>query len=185
MTRSDDLAESLRHLEYEMALMVAAPRLAYWHPLRRTDDARPPGYYWSNDQAAAHVAGLESALTHARLLDDFFKRSTQTKPNGKSKKSKDRHALDYCPPHGWPGFDVLTDDEHKAIDKQLCHFGKREDSSDPPPIDRYARQAVKALALLTEHADPQWLRPLKTILAKAQAEQQRAYLPWNAHAGTV
>ena len=47
MTQSDDLHESLRHLEYEMAMMVASPRMLAKHQLTPAENtARPDGYYW-------------------------------------------------------------------------------------------------------------------------------------------
>jgi hypothetical protein len=52
MTERDDLADSLRHLEYEMAMMVASPRMLVKHrltPAKNTE--RPDGYFWANDRA--------------------------------------------------------------------------------------------------------------------------------------
>ena len=57
MTQSDDLDESLRHLEYEMAMMVASPRMLAKHQLTPAQNtARPDGYYWANDRAVAYLA---------------------------------------------------------------------------------------------------------------------------------
>jgi hypothetical protein len=98
MTQPDDLTESLRHLEYEMAMMVAAPRMVDQHPLTPAlNTARPDGYYWANDRAVACLAGIESALTHARLLDDFFRYTT--KPTD-GLKANDSYAFDREVPYG-------------------------------------------------------------------------------------
>lgn len=36
-------------------------------------------------------------------------------------EAKDRYALEYCTENGWLGTEVLTNDEHSAIDRQLPH----------------------------------------------------------------
>lgn len=179
MAQPDDLTESLRHLEYEVAMIVAASRMVYLHPLQEPNTSRQPGYYWANDQAVAYLAGMESALTHARLLDDFFK--CTVKPTGDSAKAKDRYALEYCTQNGWPGFEMLTNDQHTAIDKQLSHLTTQRAPRKQHPLGHYARQAVKALTLLTMQADPQWQGHLADIVAKARAEQQRSPEAWNPH----
>jgi hypothetical protein len=71
MTQRDDLAECLRHLEYEMAMMVASPRMLAQHELPDKNTDRPDGYFWANDKAVAYLAAMESACAHARVLDDF------------------------------------------------------------------------------------------------------------------
>lgn len=162
-------------------MIVAALRMVRQHPLPEPNTSRPPGYYWANDQAVTYLAGMESALTHARLLDDFFKHTAKTKPTGKIAKAKDRYALEYCTQNGWPGADVLTDDEHTAIDKQLSHLTTQRGPRKTHRLGHYAQQAVKALTLLSQHADPQWQGPLKDILAKTLAEQQRFAEMWNPH----
>jgi hypothetical protein len=168
MTQADDLAESLRHIEYEMAMMIAAPRMADLHKV-----PRPDGYQWANDRDVTYLAGLESALTHARLLDDFFSYTTQ--PTGF--KANDRYAFEYC--EGWSGFKMLTTQERTAIDKQLSHLTTQRKPRKAHAVHHYARQAVEGLTRLTEEAEPEWQPRLRDILAKAHAEQQRNRDPWN------
>lgn len=122
MTQRDSLDESLRHLEYEMAMMVAAPRMLAKHQLTPAENtARPDSYFWANDRAVAYLAALESALTHARLLDDFFRYATGDVPT-EGAKANDRYAAEYCVQKGWSGRRVLTPAEHLAIDRQLSHL---------------------------------------------------------------
>jgi hypothetical protein len=64
-----------------------------WTPAKNT--ARPDGYYWANDRAVAYLAAMESALTHARLLNDFFKHATGKLPTAHH-KANDRYAAEYC-----------------------------------------------------------------------------------------
>jgi hypothetical protein len=177
MTDSDDLIESLRHLEYETAMMVATQRMMRQHPLTPAlNTSRPDGYYWANDQAVAYLAGMESALTHARLLDDFYRHTTaSTNPL----KADDRYAVEYCKEKGWTRFELLTHDQRTAINKQLSHFTTQRGPRKTHPLGRYAGNAIRALELLTRQADPQWQQPLKNILAKAQAEHQRSQEAWN------
>lgn len=122
MTGRDTLEESLRHLDYELAMIAATPRMVAKHglsPARNTD--RPDGYYWGSDRAVAYLAAVESNLVHARLLDDFFRYATDEIP-ASGKKSRDRYAAEYCSNGGWSGYRILTDDEHALIDRQLSHF---------------------------------------------------------------
>ncbi|MCV7008234.1 hypothetical protein [Mycobacterium gordonae] len=176
MATPDDLHESLTHLEYEIAMMVATPRMRFRHPITpRFNKARPPGYYWNNDQAVAYLAAMESALTHARLLDDFFKCTARPRSGN---KARDRYAFEYCVQSGWPGFEMLTSEEHDRIDKQLSHFTTRRAPRHGHALQNYAKQAIKALTLLTHHADTQWQPALQEIHAKAKAEQKRANDPW-------
>jgi hypothetical protein len=178
MTQRDSLTDSLEHLEYEMAMIIAAWRMRYQHPLPEPNTARPHGYYWANDQAVAYLAGMESVLTHARLLDDFFRCTTSTKPT-RRKAAADRYAFEYCDENAWTGFKMLTEDQHERIDKQLSHFTTLRGPRKNHALDHYGRKAIDALTQLTQQAQPQWQPPLKDILAKAQAEQQRFQEPWD------
>jgi hypothetical protein len=180
MKDRDTLDESLRHLEYEIAMIVAAPRLVYNHQLTpATNTARPDGYFWANDRAVAYLAGMESALTHARLLDDFFKPATGTLPT-RGPKATDRYAAEYCVQTGWAGIDVLTDEEHDTVDKQLSHFTTVRAPRRSHRLLLFSNRAVDALAELAGRADPQWRPRLDDILTNAQAEQSRISEAWNA-----
>src|SRR3954466_13650383 len=96
MTDRDALDESLRHLEYEVAMIVATPRMVWRHPLTPAmNTARPDGYFWGNDKAVAYLAAMESTLTHARLLNDFFRSPARQLPTG-GLKANDRYAAEYC-----------------------------------------------------------------------------------------
>lgn len=175
----DDLSESLRHLEYEMAMMVAAPRMLAEHPLdpaKNTD--RPPGYYWANDRAVAYLAALESACTHARVLDDFFRYASGDEPT-KGRWANDRYAAHYCEQNGWPGYRVLTEDQYTAISQQLSHLTTQRRFRKEHPVGLFSNLAVNALVALTGRADPQWQGPLEDILNKTVAERERMGDSWN------
>ena len=179
MTQSDDLDESLRHLEYEMAMMVASPRVLAKHQLTPAQNtARPDGYYWANDRAVAYLAAMESALTHARLLNDFFKYASDALP-AKTLKANDRYAAEYCATNGWKGFAVLTPDQHRTINQQVSHLTTQRRPRKPHEIGRFAQRAVDALIVLTRRADPEWQDRLEDILAKVAAEQRRIDDAWN------
>lgn len=186
MAHRDNLTKSLEHLEYEMAMIVAAPRMVYEHPLQEPNDTRPSGYYWANDQAVAYLAGMESALTHARALDDFFKPTSQqvrtlrtARRTRKSNKAKDRYASQYCNPGGWPGFDMLKTREHNRIDRQLSHLTTLRAPRRDHDLEHYAERAIAGLGQLVRHARPKWQGRLQVIFNKANAEQQRISQPWN------
>ncbi len=179
MTQRDELDESLRHLEYEIAMMVAAPRMLAQHPLTPAENtARPDGYYWANDRAVAYLAAMESALTRARLLDDFFKPASGALPT-KGLKAKDRYAAEYCVEKGWSGRRVLTDDEHDAIDKQLSHFTTQREPRKTHALGLFSRRAVDSLIALAHRADPEWRDRLADIVEKALSEQGRSDDVWN------
>lgn len=96
MTVRDTLEESLRHLEYEMAMIVATPRMLSQHglpPAKNTE--RPDGYYWANGLAVVYLAAMESNLVNARLLDDFFRYATDAVPAA-AINANDRYAAEYC-----------------------------------------------------------------------------------------
>ena len=180
MIQPDDLDESLRHLEYEIAMMVAAPRMLAQHPLTPAENtARPDGYYWANDRAVAYLAAMESALIHARLLDDFFKTASGVLPT-KGLKANDRYAAEYCVGKGWSGRRVLTDDEHDAIDKQLSHFTTQRQPRTTHALGLFSRRVVDSLIVLAQRADPEWRDRLADIVEKALAEQRRSGDAWNA-----
>jgi hypothetical protein len=185
MTERDDLTESLRHLEYEMAMIVAAPRMLAKHqltPAKNTD--RPDGYYWANDRAVAYLTAIESALAHARLLDDFFKRAS-TDPPPQGHKADDRYAAEYCVENGWRRFRLMTKDEHLTIDRQLSHFTTYRQPREGHDLGKFAQKAVDALMLLTRRADPQWRDRLEEILAKVLAERARANETWNSESTSL
>jgi hypothetical protein len=179
MTKRDTLNESLRQLEYEIAMLVAVPPMVAMHqliPARNT--ARPDGYYWANDRAVAYLAGMESGLTHARLLDDFFKPATGQLPTGL--KTTDRYAAEYCADNGWHGIALMTDEQHDTIDKQLSQFTTMRAARRTCPPDLFSGKAVRALAELALRADQKWQPRLHDILGKAQTEQGHANSAWNA-----
>jgi hypothetical protein len=179
MTEPDDLDESLRHLEYEMAMIVAAPRMLAKHQLTPAKNtARPDGYFWANDSAVAYLVAFESALTHARLLDDFFGPASGALPIT-GPKANDRYAAEYCVEMGWSGRRVLTDDEHRAIDKQLSHFATQRRLRQTHNLGRFSQRAVDALIVLAGRADPKWRDRLGDIVEKVLAEQGRLNEAWN------
>jgi hypothetical protein len=180
MTQREDLTESLRHLEYEIAMIVAAPRMLAQHQLTPAlNIARPDGYFWANDRAVAYLAAMESTLTHARVLDDFFKPASGALPTRPPAKANDRYAAEYCETNGWKGFAVLTKDEHDAIDKQLSHLSTQRAPRKTHALGQFSRKAVDALILLTRRADPQWQPRLQDILDKTDDERRRADDAWD------
>jgi hypothetical protein len=140
--------------------------------------ARPDGYYWGSDRAVAYLAGMESGLTHARLLDDFFRPATGQLPTAGA-KATDRYAAEYCGDKGWHGIALMTDEQHDQIDKQLSHFTTVRSGRRTWPPDLFSGRAVRALAELAQRADAKRQPRLNDILAKAQAEQARASQPWD------
>jgi hypothetical protein len=173
MTDRDPLDESLRHLEYEMAMIVATPRMVWQHPLTpATKTTRPDGYFWRDDKAAAYLAAMESSLTHARLLNDFFRYSAGQVPTG-GLKANDRYAAEYCKNNGWNGIDLLTEEQRATIDRQLSHFTTLRAPRRTHPIGQYAQNAVVALAELVKQADPEWQGPLSVILTKTRRAAAR------------
>jgi len=178
MARRDTLDESLRHLDYEMAMMVATPRmLAQYQLTPANNTVRADGYYWANDRAVAYLAAMESALVHARLLNDFFKYGTGDLPTSGFKAS-DRYAAEYCTTKGWSGSVVLTKSEHTIVDKQLSHFTTERSPRRTHDLGRFAQRAVDALIKLTSRANAEWQDPLLSILARCEAESKRSLEVW-------
>jgi hypothetical protein len=179
MAQRDTLEESLRHLEYEMAIMVATPRMLAQHNLTPAmNTARPDGYYWCSDRAVAYLAAMESSLVHARLLDDFYRHATADVPTT-GIKANDRYAAQYCVNEGWSGFPVLTEDEHAVIDRQLSHFTTLRRPRSTHAVGQFAQTAIDALTELTRQADTQWTDRLQAILTRSEAEWKRGTEPWN------
>lgn len=130
------------------------------------------------DRMTVSAVARELGL-HARLLNDFFKHATGKLPTARH-KANDRYAAEYCVNVGWNGIEVLTEQQHTTIDKQLSHFTTRRAARTPHPLGLFALRAVDALAELARRADPIRQGRLRDILAKAHAEQQRTREAWNA-----
>jgi len=114
------------------------------------------GYYWDNPDAITYLTGLESAVTHTRLLDDFYAPSSaQVTAIRLAKRSnhRDRFAADYCTKGDWPGYRIANDDQHQRIDRQLSHFSTDRAPRTPHPLSTFAQRAHDALKLLAAICD--------------------------------
>ena len=159
-------------------MIVATPRMLARHQLTPAKNtARADSYYWANDRAVTYLAAMESALVHARLLDDFFRYATGDVP-ASGLKANDRYAAECCVTKGWSGSVVLTKSEHSIIDKQLSHFTTERSPRRTHDLGRFAQRAVDALIRLTRRADAQWEDPLLSILARCEAESKRSLDGW-------
>jgi len=80
MTEPDDLAESLQHLEYEMAMIVAAWRMVSPHPLQEPTLTGRPATTGPTTKPWPTSQGWNPHSPTARLLDDFFAAPSQLQP---------------------------------------------------------------------------------------------------------
>lgn len=109
-----DLVGASEHLLYEIEMLGHTARLLYGKPKGQSD-------YWVDK--TEYFALLESLLTHARSLMNFFHPATR---RGQDNLRARDYISDWRPPPKWEGFDQ----DRKRIDTEISYLSfKRPDAT--------------------------------------------------------